>query len=129
MEINFESIPKVFWYALSFCMVSITVSLIVLAFRSQEIVLNFHNTRVELSGTITDVQNAYNQLQQKQALLETKRADLEAKNKALQDLLTNNARWSHDEFSPAKIDVDLKSDQKLQEKMNSLMTQQKQMKD
>lgn len=53
-----SNIPKSFWHALSFCMVTATLSIIFIAYRSSAVSIEIANAKISLSsaiGTVKDI--------------------------------------------------------------------------
>lgn len=59
-----STIPKIFWYCVSFCMVAITLCLCATAYRSQSI--NIEVASFKISSAVSDVQLLIKQLHDKE---------------------------------------------------------------
>jgi anaerobic ribonucleoside-triphosphate reductase len=51
---NIEAIPKIFWYAVSFAIIVISVGLIAIAYRSSNVTIEIANTKIKLSSQIEE---------------------------------------------------------------------------
>ncbi|MBB5321181.1 hypothetical protein [Marinobacter oulmenensis] len=57
------SIPKSFWHSLSFCMVTVTVVLLVIAWKSSSVSIEVDSYKVKLKSVVVDTKKAQQQLE------------------------------------------------------------------
>ena len=86
------SIPKVFWHALSFCMVIATLGLLIIAYQSTTISLEIANTKIELSTAISETKEIKGELQLENERLQKANAMLEEKIAALTETGNGGSR-------------------------------------
>lgn len=73
-----DNIPKIFWYAVSFAIVTITITLIALSWRAQSVSVEISSTKINLSRAIQDVQSVADALEAKEKELQATKQKLVA---------------------------------------------------
>ena len=73
------NIPKSFWHALSFCMISATLGLISIAYRASSVSIEIADAKINLSSAISEVKDIKNELEQENKNLRRANQELQAK--------------------------------------------------
>ena len=92
-----SNIPRVFWYALSFCMVSATLGLIFIAYKSSDISIEIADAKIQLSSALAETKEIKSQLKIENERLFEANKDLEEKLALSEELIKTPA-----EVSPAE---------------------------
>lgn len=96
-----SNIPKSFWYALSFCMVTATLGIIFIAYRSSSVSIEIANAKISLSSALGTVKDIKSDLEKENERLKNANNELQAK---LQNAGTDVAKVIKD----PTIGIDLK---------------------
>ncbi|MDO8933448.1 MAG: hypothetical protein Q7U97_13725 [Rhodocyclaceae bacterium] len=96
-----SNIPKSFWHALSFCMVTATLGIIFIAYRSSSVSIEIANAKISLSSALGTVKDIKSDLEKENERLKNANNELQAK---LQNAGTDVAKVIKD----PTIGIDLK---------------------
>lgn len=89
------NIPKMFWYALSFCMIVATLGLVYIAYRSTTVSIEIADAKINLSSALGQVQDIKADLEKENQRLIQANADLQTRlNKVNAEMarLSNSAK-------------------------------------
>lgn len=74
-----SSIPKSFWHALSFCMVTATLGIIFIAYRSSTVSIEIANAKISLSSALGTVKDIKSELEKENERLKNANDELQTK--------------------------------------------------
>lgn len=104
---DISNIPKPFWYSVSFCIVFLTISFVVIAWKSTSLTIEIANAKVSLSQAATEIANK--QLRNVAEELDEGRAQLESLRKEILQLASHAGSESNREIAsvlpPAEVDA------------------------
>lgn len=73
---SIDNLPRVFWYALSFCMVTATLGLLLIAYRASTVTIEIADAKINLSSALSAVKEVKSNLQAENEKLLTANAEL-----------------------------------------------------
>jgi hypothetical protein len=80
---DLSHIPKTFWHALSLAILAATLGLVIVAYRSSAVSIEVANTKISLSGVVSETEELAKRLQEESEALERVRDDVERRIQAL----------------------------------------------
>lgn len=106
---DISNIPKPFWYSVSFCIVFLTISFVVIAWKSTSLTIEIANAKVSLSQAATRTEIANKQLRNVAEELYEERAQLESLREEILQLASHAGSESNREIAsvlpPAEADA------------------------
>lgn len=96
---DISNIPKPFWYSVSFCIVFLTISFVVIAWKSTSLTIEIANAKVSLSQAATRTEIANKQLRNVAEELYEKRAQLESLREEVLQLASHAGSESNREIA------------------------------
>lgn len=106
---DISNIPKPFWYSVSFCIVFLTISFVVIAWKSTSLTIEIANAKVSLSQAATHTEIANKQLMNVAEELYEERAQLESLREEILELASHAGSESNREIAsvlpPAEADA------------------------
>jgi septal ring factor EnvC (AmiA/AmiB activator) len=84
-----SNIPKLFWYTVSICILAVTFGVLHLAYKSSCVSIKFANIQIDLSAAAADLEEINRQLEEKNSMLAEGRAQLERREKILEELVNS----------------------------------------
>lgn len=103
---DLSQIPKVFWHALSFSVVALTLGLLVFGYRSSTISIEIANTKIGLNQAVNETERLNTELQKKAQVLHLAKAELQLQADNLNKELTNSNTMPSRVFESAKESVE-----------------------
>lgn len=80
---DISPIPKFFWYCVGIAILVATCTLILIAYRAQEVSIEIAHTKIQLSQAIADMKSAVSEIEQQKIALEQKKTQVKGENQSV----------------------------------------------
>ncbi len=101
MDLSKANIPAFFWYAIGVALLSATLGVLAIAYRSSSVSIEIADAKISLSGAISETEDLARKLEKENAELRHAREEVEKKVKELQAIV--DARGPAPKLTPEEL--------------------------